>query len=175
MVSPLSIPPQGCSSAAWAASERSGEAAHAAGAAPTVSRPPVPDSEVIARPRRRTFTAEYKRSILDQAGAAQDSGAIGALLRREGLYSAHLTTWRRQREQGELAALTAQKRGPKVVVSPLVKKNRELLADNARLTKKLKNAELIIAVQKKWLRCWATRFPTSRSTRRTDERGSDVG
>ena len=95
------------------------------------------------------ITAEYKRSILDQAGAAQDSGAIGALLRREGLYSSHLTTWRRQREQGEIAALTAQKRGPKVVVSPLVKKNRELLADNARLTKKLKNAALIIAVQKK--------------------------
>ena len=74
---------------------------------------------------------------------------IGALLRREGLYSSHLTTWRRQREQGEIAALTPSRRGPKVVVSPLVKENRALQAANARLTKKLQNAELIIAVQKK--------------------------
>ena len=153
------------SSAALAASERSGEAANAAGAAPTALRPPVPDSEVVARPRRHRFTAEYKRSILDQADAAQDSRTVGALLRREGLYASHLTTWRRQRKQGEIDALTAKKRGPKVVVSPLVKQNREQQAVIARLTKKLKNAELIIEVQKKWLRCWATRFRTSRSTR----------
>jgi transposase len=104
---------------------------------------------VIARPRRRRFTAEYKRSIIDQADAAQDRGAVGALLRREGLYASHLTTWRRQRKQGEIDALTAKKRGPKVVVSPLVKQNREQEAVIARLTKKLKNAELIIEVQKK--------------------------
>ena len=104
---------------------------------------------MIARPRRRRFPAEYKRSILDQAAVAQDAGAIGALLRREGLYSSHLTTWKRQRKQGEIDALTAKKRGPKVVVSPLVKENRDLQADVARLTKKLKNAELIIEVQKK--------------------------
>jgi transposase-like protein len=105
---------------------------------------------VVARPVRRHFTAEYKRSILDQADAAQDSGgAIGALLRREGLYSSHLGTWRRQRKQGELDALTPKKRGPKIVVSSLVKQNRDLQADVARLTKKLKNAELIIEVQKK--------------------------
>jgi transposase len=132
-----------------AASERSGEAVNAAGAAPTSSRPPVPDSEVIARPRRRSFTAEYKRSILDQADAAEDSGTVGLLLRREGLYSSHLTTWKRQRKQGSIDALTPKKRGPKVVVSPLVKENRELQAANVRLTKKLKNAELIIEVQKK--------------------------
>ena len=136
------------SSAALAASERSGEGANAAGAAPR-RQPLVPDSEVVARPVRRRFTAEYKRSILDQADVAQDSGAIGALLRREGLYSSHLGTWRRQREQGVFDALTAKKRGPKVIVSPLVKQNRELQAANARLTKKLKNAELIIEVQKK--------------------------
>src|ERR1035437_1472427 len=137
------------SSAALAASERSGEAANAAGATPPALRSPVPDSEVVARPVRRRFTAEYKRSILDQADAAQDSGAIGALMRREGLYSSHLGTWRRQRKQGELDALTPKKRGPKIVVSPLVKKNRDLQADVARLTKKLKNAELSIEVQKK--------------------------
>jgi hypothetical protein len=71
------------------------------------------------------------------------------LLRREGLYASNLTTWRRQRKQGEIDALTAKKRGPKVVVSPLVKQNREQQAVIARLTKKLKNAELIIEVQKK--------------------------
>jgi transposase-like protein len=104
---------------------------------------------VVARPRRRSFTAEYRRSILDQADAAQDIGAVGVLLRREGLYSSHLTTWRRQRKQGGIDALTPRKRGPKVVVSPLVKQNREQQAIIARLTKKLKNAELIIEVQKK--------------------------
>ena len=132
-----------------AASERSGEAANAAGAASPGPRTPVPDSEVIARPRRRRFTAEYKRSILDQAEVAYDSRAVGALLRREGLYSSHLGTWKRQRAQGEFDALTPKKRGPKVVVSPLVKQNREQEAVIARLTKKLKNAELIIEVQKK--------------------------
>ena len=137
------------SSAALAASERSGEAANAAGAPAAGLGPAVPDSEVVARPHRRRFTAEYKRSIIDQADAAKDAGAVGALLRREGLYSSHLTTWRRQRKQGELDALTPKKRGPKVVISPLVKQNRELQAANARLLKKLKNAELIIEVQKK--------------------------
>jgi transposase-like protein len=126
-----------------------GNGPNAAGAAPTALRPPVPDSEVVAQPRRRRFTAEYKRSVLDQADAAQDSRTVGALLRREGLYASHLTTWRRQRKQGEIDALTSKKRGPKVVVSPLVKQNRELQAANLRLTRKLKNAELIIEVQKK--------------------------
>ena len=149
MASPLNTHKKGSSSAALAASERSGEAANAAGAAPPPPRPPLPDSEVVARPRRRRFTAEYKRSILDQADAAQDTGAVGVLLRREGLYSSHLSTWKRQRKQGEFDALTPKKRGPKVVVSPLVKQNREQEAVIARLTKKLKNAELIIEVQKK--------------------------
>jgi transposase-like protein len=136
-------------SAALAASERSGEAANAAGAAPPAPPASIPDSEVTARPKRRRFTAEYKRSILDQAAAAQNAGAIGALLRREGLYSSHLSTWKRQREQGELDALAPQKRGPKVTVSLLVVENRKLVAANARLAKRLRNAELIIEVQKK--------------------------
>ncbi len=130
-------------------SERSGEAANAASAPAAGLRRPVPDSEVIARPQRRRFTAEYKLSIIEQADSAQDAGAIGLLLRREGLYSSHLSNWRTQRKQGEFDALTAKKRGPKVVVSPLVKQNREQEAVIARLTKKLKNAELIIEVQKK--------------------------
>ena len=106
------------SSAAFAASERSGEAANAAGAPTPAPRPLVPDSEVVARPHRRRFSAEYKLSIIDQADSSEGSaGAVGALLRREGLYSSHLATWRQQRKQGEFDALTAKKRGPKVVVS----------------------------------------------------------
>ena len=135
--------------AALAASERSGGVANAAGAPSAAPLSSIPDPEVTARPHRRRFTAAYKRLILDQAEAAQDAGAIGALLRREGLYSSHLTTWRRQRQQGELDALAPQKRGPKVTISPLVTENRKLVAANARLTKQLKNAELIIEVQKK--------------------------
>jgi len=123
--------------------------ANAAGAPALALRPPVPDSEVVAHPRRRSFTAAYKRSIIDQADAAQHSRAVGALLRREGLYASHLTTWRRQLKQGESDALAPKKRGPKAVVSPLVKQNREQEAVIARLTRKLKNAELIIEVQKK--------------------------
>src|SRR5664280_3408142 len=82
------------SSAALAASERSGEAANAAGAELPAPRPLVPDSEVVAGPHRRRFSAEYKLSIIDQADSAQGAGAVGALLRREGLYSSHLATWR---------------------------------------------------------------------------------
>ena len=105
------------SSAALAASERSGGAANAAGASAPGPRSPVPDSEVIARPHRRRFSAEYKLSIIEQADSAHAAGAVGLLLRREGLYSSHLATWRQQRKQGEFDALTAKKRGPKVVVS----------------------------------------------------------
>jgi hypothetical protein len=149
MAKPLNIPQKSSSSAALAASERSGEAASAAGAPVPGLRPSVPDPEVTARPQRRRFTAGYKRAILDEAAAAQESGAIGALLRREGLYSSHLTTWKRQRKQGELDALTPRKRGPKAIVSPLVAENRKLVAANVALAKKLKKAELIIACQKK--------------------------
>src|SRR5674476_1571046 len=94
-------------------------AANAAGAELPAPRPLVPDSEVVAGPHRRRFSAEYKLSIIDQADSSQGAGAVGGLLRREGLYSSHLATWRQQRKQGEFDALTAKKRGPKVVVSPL--------------------------------------------------------
>jgi transposase len=110
---------------------------------------PVPDPEVPASAKRRRFTAEYKRSILELAEACRDEGAIGALLRREGLYSSHLTTWRRQREQGELQALTPKKRGRKPAANPLAEENQRLRAENARLSRRLEKAELIIDVQKK--------------------------
>jgi len=125
--------------------DRSGGAADSVGARPV----PVPDPEVPVTPKRRQFTAEYKRSILDQAEACRNEGAIGALLRREGLYSSHLTTWRRQREQAEREALAPKKRGRKATANPLAEENQRLRADNARLSRRLEQAELIIDVQKK--------------------------
>lgn len=126
-------------------STRSEGAAGSGGAAPA----PVPDPEVHDKPKRRQFTAEYKRSIVEQAEACRDEGAIGALLRREGLYSSHLTTWRRQREQGELQALSPKKRGRKPALNPLAQENQRLQAEVTRLSRRLQQAELIIDVQKK--------------------------
>lgn len=109
-----------------------------------------PDPEVPERAARRRFTAEYKLRVLRQADACAGTGEVGALLRREGLYSSHLTTWRRQREQGSLAALSPKKRGrPAVPPSPLARRVAELERENARLTQRLQQAETIIAVQKK--------------------------
>ena len=107
----------------------------------------VPDPEVVAKAKRRRFSAEYRLKILRQADACKAPGELGALLRREGLYSSLLSTWRRQREQGALAELRARRRGPKPkTVDPRVK---ELEKQNARLQRKLKQAEMIIEVQKK--------------------------
>jgi|SRR5208283_1420631 len=129
--------------------DRSGGASNPGGAPRAVAPASVADPEVPAKPVRRRFTADYKRLIVEQAEGCQDTGAIGALLRREGLYSSHLSTWRRQARQGELAALTPKKRGRKTTVSPLVEENRKLLGTNARLQKRLEDAEFIIEVQKK--------------------------
>ena len=104
--------------------------------------------EVVARPRRRRFTAPYKLRILQEAERSAP-GALGALLRREGLYSSHLTTWRKQREVGALAALAAKKRGPKV--DPQAEELARLRRENARLQAKLQRADLIMDAQKKLL------------------------
>lgn len=106
---------------------------------------PVAQTEVVARPKRRTFSAAYKRSILDEADRCTEPGDIGALLRREGLYSSNLTTWRRQRERGELEGA---KRGRKPA-SDEAKELKRLQRENARLKRKLEQAETIIEVQKK--------------------------
>ena len=107
----------------------------------------VPDPEVPPKAQRRKFTAEYKLGIVREAERCKEPGDIGALLRREGLYSSLLTAWRREVEQGTRAALRSKKRGPKArVVDPRVK---ELERENARLRKRLEHAELIIGVQKK--------------------------
>ena len=79
-----------------------------------------PDPEVVAKAKRRTFSMEYKIRILEEADAASDApGRVGALLRREGLYSSHLTSWRRERQAGILAALKPRKRGPRSERNPL--------------------------------------------------------
>jgi transposase-like protein len=108
-----------------------------------------PNPEVVARAKRRRFTAEYKRKILAQTDAAKGSGDIGAVLRREGLYSSYLTKWRREREDGILEGLTPQKRGPKVKADPLAGENQKLRRDNERLADQLRKAEIVIDVQKK--------------------------
>ena len=115
---------------------------------PAVIVPPNP--EVIATPTRRRFTAADKLRILKLADACTAGGSLGALLRAEGLYSSHLTTWRRQRTEGVLSALTPQKRGRKVSAQhPLQAENETLRKENAWLSTRLKQAELIIDVQKK--------------------------
>lgn len=109
-----------------------------------------PDPEVAEKKRRRNFTAKYKLSILSESDSCTEPGQIGALLRREGLYSSHLTTWRRQKEKGLLDALSPKKRGRKKnPTNPLADKVARLEKDNRRLQQKLKQAELIIEAQKK--------------------------
>ena len=127
--------------------QRSAAAAKAAAGSRSVA--PL-DSEVVARPKRRTFTAEYKQRILQEAEAvAATPGGVGALLRREGLYSSLLAYWRRERANGILEALTPRKRGPKSKRNPLQEENLKLQRQNARLTEDLRKAHIIIDVQKK--------------------------
>jgi transposase-like protein len=110
----------------------------------------VPDPEVPAKAVRRRFTAADKLRIVRLADACTVPGSLGALLRREGLYSSNLTAWRRQRDAGTLSALTPQKRGRKAPGrDPLQMENATLRKENERLTRRLKQAELIIDVQKK--------------------------
>ena len=108
-----------------------------------------PDPEVPEKAVRRRFTAEYKLDILRQADHSRTPGEIGALLRREGLYSSHLTTWRRQSEAGILSALRPKQRGRKLSQHPLQPEVDRLRKENRRLQKRLQRAELIIDIQKK--------------------------
>ena len=108
-----------------------------------------PDPEVVVDAKRRTFTAEYKQRILAAADAAAAHGGIGALLRREGLYSSHLVTWRRERQAGILKGLTPRTRGPKPTRSPQDEEIQQLRAANERLTEDLRKAAIVIDVQKK--------------------------
>jgi transposase-like protein len=106
-----------------------------------------PNTEVVAKARRKRFTAAEKLRILREVDACQGSGEIGALLRREGIYSSYLSTWRKQRELGELDGLAPRKRGPKP--DPQAIELAKLRRENERLQERLRQAELIIEVQKK--------------------------
>ena len=109
-----------------------------------------PNPEVWDKAVRRRFTAEYKLRILTLADSCTEAGSMGALLRREGLYASNLNTWRHQRERGVLSGLTPKKRGRKESVrDPLVAENEKLRRENERITKRLRQAEIIIDVQKK--------------------------
>ena len=122
---------------------RAGPGAPAARPAP----PPAPDPEVPAQAQRRQFSAAYKLRILHEA-ATCPVGALGALLRREGLYSSHLVLWRRQRARGELAALAPRRRG-RPAPAPEAQEVARLRRENERLARQLAAAETVIEVQRK--------------------------
>ena len=142
---PAVLPASERSEAERSEAKRSEEAGNT-GAAPPA--PPRIDAEVPAKAKRRQFTAEYKKRILAEADAAAEPGAIGALLRREGLYSSHLTAWRQERVAGIDQAFS-KKRGPKLRRNAMADENAQLRRQNERLAEKLRKAELIIEVQKK--------------------------
>lgn len=118
--------------------------------APVAGEPAgIPDPEVEARPRRRRFSAAYKARIVEEAEGSTELGAIGALLRREGLYSSQLSKWREQYRAGALDALRDDKRGRKATKNPLEDEVNRLRKENARLSGRLEQAEAIIEIQKK--------------------------
>ena len=109
-----------------------------------------PNPEVSANKARRKFTAKYKLKILDKADACTEPGLIGTLLRSEGLYSSHLSTWRRQRKKGLLLAMAPKKRGcRKKKKNPLADELTRLENENRQLKEKLRKAEIVIDIQKK--------------------------
>ena len=109
-----------------------------------------PDPQVKPKTTRRPFTSAYKLSVLEQADQCRNRGEVGELLRREGLYSSHLSNWRKLRRQGKLQASTNNKRGPQPSLEPAQRRELEQLRRrNARLEQELDKARTIIDVQKK--------------------------
>ena len=123
------------------------------------------ETEVPEKAKRRTFTAEYKRRIVKEADACKAAGEVGALLRREGLYSSHLTTWRAARDRGELApGATAKKRGPRATApDPRDKRIAELERQVTRVTARAERAEAIAEIQKKVAALLGRPFPSEDS------------
>ena len=116
---------------------------------------------MTSKAKRRRFTAEYKRKVLQEADACTESGQIGALLRREGLYSSHLVTWRHARERGELEGLAPKKRGPKAhEPNPLAQQLAALERENARLKAENAKLQIICDVQKKVSQLLGVTLPT---------------
>ena len=122
-------------------------------------------TEVPEKARRRTYTVEYKSKIVKEADACKGTGDIGALLRREGLYSSQLTMWRQARDRGELAPDgKARKRGPRAMpVDPRDKRIADLERANAKLTTRAERAEAIAEIQKKVAALLGRPFPSEES------------
>jgi transposase-like protein len=136
------------------------------GAAPVApgSAEEAPETEVVAKAQRRRFTAEYKRRIVREADRRSTPGAIGALLRREGLYSSSLTAWRAARDRGELEGLAPKPRGPKVgPPDPRDKKLVEQERELGKWRKRAERAEALVEVQKKVAALLGTPFDDERS------------
>ncbi len=134
----------------------------------TIHTTPVvaPEIEVVAKPARRRFTAEYKRRILQEADRCREPGDVAALLRREGLYSSHLAAWRAARRRGELAALAPKARGPKPTRSdPRDRKITELERENRRLQARAERAEALVELQKKVSDLLGVPLPEPKGTR----------
>ena len=126
-----------------------------------------PDPAVSEKPVRRRFPVEYKLRILHEADRCTAPGQLGALLRREGLYSSLLSTWRQQRKQGTLAGLTPKRRGRKANPdAPLIAENQRLTRETQRLAAKLRQAETIIDIQKKLSEMLGIPLPPSDNSER---------
>lgn len=109
-----------------------------------------PEVEVLAKAARRRFSQEYKRKVLKEADACRQPGEIGALLRREGLYSSHLSSWRASRDRGDLGGTGLKKRGPKTQPEhPDTKRLKILERENERLRARAERAEGLVELQKK--------------------------
>jgi transposase-like protein len=117
--------------------------------------------EVLAKAERRRFTLEYKRRILQEAAACTRPGELGALLRREGLYSSHLAAWRQAHARHELNGSSPKKRGPKVVSHPDTKKYLALERENRRLRVRAERAEALVELQKKVAALLGNELPAS--------------
>jgi len=111
--------------------------------------PERPDPEVLEKPVRRKFSAQYKQRIIEEADACVEQGQLGALIRREGLYSSYLSNWRRQRDAAVRKGLGAKKRGRRPTKNPLADEVKLLARENDRLKRELGQAKLIIDIQKK--------------------------
>lgn len=124
----------------------------------------MPMTEVTAKATRRRFSAEYKREILAEADSCVKFGEVGALLRREGLYSSHILTWRSQRSRGELLGLSPKRRGPKPSKNPADDRMRQLERENSKLRMRAERAEALIEVQKKLSELWGVTLPPVEDT-----------
>jgi len=149
--------------------------------APTASAPAaktpgsVPRAtEEVPAPRRRRFTAEFKREVLAEVDAAAP-GEIGAILRRRGLYSSHLTEWRRQRDEGTLAGLTPKKRGRKAAaVNPLAEENARLQRELAKANARAKRAEGLVDLQKKMAALLGEEIPSEEELFEAQRKGLPI-